>query len=351
MAVLFDANSEYVQVNCSSTPIAQYIAGVGTPESKFTIAGWVYMDSSPPATWANLWGWAPNSGNATASSGLASVSSQSNKLYSHLEYDGSDDTGYILPTGEWIYVVWRKRVANNYGYDVLTMAYGQTTLTSRMADVPRANWNSPNYFNVGNASTAGGAPFRGKIAHVRAWNDYISSNTDLAIEGQYATHADAVSAGSSALGTPWIALEFGDGALTTNGGSTSATHTVTVNGATYTAGPTLSGGASVAVSSVSDDTLDNGQTSVTITGSGFKTSQGSGKVIISPTDDVTDVNAVRQFVTTWSSDTSITFTAIRGTLQAGTQYLFVVNDDGDSNTTGYPVSFNGLTPIILRWNM
>ena len=109
-------------------------------------------------------------------------------------------------------------------------------------------------------------------------------------------------------------------------------------------------GASVAVTSV-DSTLDNGQTGVTITGSGFKTSQGTGKVIISPTDDVDDVNAVKQYVTTWSSDTSITFTAIRGALQTGNHYLFVVNDDGDSNASGTVVSFNGLTPLILRWNM
>lgn len=131
------------------------------------------------------------------------------------------------------------------------------------------------------------------------------------------------------------------GAFSITGSNNWAAHTIAI-------APAAGG---VSVSSVSDTSLDNGQTSVTITGSGFKTSQGTGKVIISPTDNVADTSAVKQVVTTWSSDTSITFTAVRGALQTGNHYLFVVNSDGESNTSGSIVTFNGLTPIILRWNM
>lgn len=95
----------------------------------------------------------------------------------------------------------------------------------------------------------------------------------------------------------------------------------------------------VTIDSVSDLTLEDGQTGIEITGAAFGASQGSGKVIISPTDDVEDPDAVEQTVTSWG-DTSITFTAVREDLPFGeTLYLFVINDDGDSNESGEAISF------------
>ena len=101
----------------------------------------------------------------------------------------------------------------------------------------------------------------------------------------------------------------------------------------------LTAGASVAITSVSDSTLTNGQTGITITGTGFGASQGAGFVTISPTDDVTDASAEEQTVTAWS-DTSITFTAVRGSLAYNTtMYLFVEENGGESNASGEAVSF------------
>ena len=95
----------------------------------------------------------------------------------------------------------------------------------------------------------------------------------------------------------------------------------------------------VSVTSVNDTTLYNGQTGIVITGTGFGASQGAGTVKICPTDNVADGSAVSQTVTAWS-DTSITFTASRGSLSYDTPlYLFVTSNGGSSNASGYSVSF------------
>lgn len=96
-------------------------------------------------------------------------------------------------------------------------------------------------------------------------------------------------------------------------------------------------GPSVAISAVSDTTLQHGQTDVTITGTGFGASQGSGKVYLSPTDAIADSGKVEQTVTAWS-DTSITITVAKGALAFGAAYLFVQENGGASNAAGYAVS-------------
>ena len=92
--------------------------------------------------------------------------------------------------------------------------------------------------------------------------------------------------------------------------------------------------------SLSDASLYDGQLSVEITSAGpFHAVQGSGKVIICPTNDVTDVDAVEQTITEWYN-TSIVFTAARSTLDYNTNvYLFVVNSDGHATANGYVVTF------------
>lgn len=72
-------------------------------------------------------------------------------------------------------------------------------------------------------------------------------------------------------------------------------------------------------------------------------------VIIAPTDDVTDVNAMGQSITAEAAD-EITFTAVQGALSAGTNlYLFVVSEAGDSNASGFIVQFTagGRVQIIF----
>lgn len=77
--------------------------------------------------------------------------------------------------------------------------------------------------------------------------------------------------------------------------------------------------------------------SATITGTGFGATQGTGKVYISPTNNVADGARVEQTVTAWSG-TSITITPVKGSLSFDTNYyLFVVNDAGFANSTGFTV--------------
>jgi hypothetical protein len=102
----------------------------------------------------------------------------------------------------------------------------------------------------------------------------------------------------------------------------------------------------IGVSDVAPHRFLNTQTGIVITGASFEAAQGTGSVRISPTDNVNDAGAVTQTVTAWA-DTSITFTAVKGSLPQGTLYLFVTNNSSLSNATGFPVSFIG--SASLAW--
>jgi hypothetical protein len=94
----------------------------------------------------------------------------------------------------------------------------------------------------------------------------------------------------------------------------------------------------VVIGNAEDESFTNGE-SVTISGSGFGATQGSGRVVISPTDDIDGAGAVTQTVTSWS-DTSITITAVRGALAYNTpKFLFIETDADVSNSAGYDVTF------------
>lgn len=93
------------------------------------------------------------------------------------------------------------------------------------------------------------------------------------------------------------------------------------------------------ITDADDELFFDGETSVTVTGTTFGASQGTGSVKISPTDNIADGAVVTQSVTSWA-DTSIQFTADRGTISFGaTAYLFVTKDGGTANPSGYPVAF------------
>ena len=97
------------------------------------------------------------------------------------------------------------------------------------------------------------------------------------------------------------------------------------------------------ITDAGDEAFNDGETGVVITGTNFEAVQGTGTVIISPTDSVADGSAVTQTVTSWA-DTSITITVAQGALAEQTNmYLFVTNDTGDSNVAGYVVQFNDQT--------
>jgi hypothetical protein len=79
-----------------------------------------------------------------------------------------------------------------------------------------------------------------------------------------------------------------------------------------------------------------GQTAVTITGTNFEASQGTGGVRLNSQSDGLGID-VGQTETSWS-DTSIDFTVVHGNLKYGTVYAFVKNNSTDENTVGFPVT-------------
>lgn len=112
---------------------------------------------------------------------------------------------------------------------------------------------------------------------------------------------------------------------------------------------TRTSGASVAISST-DTTIYNGQTGITVTGTGFGTGGGSSAVILSPTDAVDNANAVTQTETGTRSATTVTYTCSLGSTVPtnSTAYLFIKDSSGVANTAGYPVSTT-LVPIKMIW--
>lgn len=91
------------------------------------------------------------------------------------------------------------------------------------------------------------------------------------------------------------------------------------------------------ITDAGDESFYNGETGCTISGSGFGSSQGNGTVKISPTNNVNDAGAIAQTVTSWGA-TSIQFTCVKSTLSFLTNYyLFVTENGGASNATGYQV--------------
>lgn len=92
------------------------------------------------------------------------------------------------------------------------------------------------------------------------------------------------------------------------------------------------------VTGVSPSSFDDATAGIVVSGAGFGASQGAGSVIISPTNNVADAGAITQTVTAWG-DTSITITSVKSTLSYGTNYLFVKDNSGASNASGFQVQF------------
>lgn len=99
----------------------------------------------------------------------------------------------------------------------------------------------------------------------------------------------------------------------------------------------------VTVTDASDENFYEGETAIPVIGTGFGASQGTGTVKISPTNNVADGAAVTQTVTAWT-DTQVTITANQSPLASNTGlYLFVTNNAGQSNATGYTVQFGSVS--------
>lgn len=99
------------------------------------------------------------------------------------------------------------------------------------------------------------------------------------------------------------------------------------------------------VSSATPSSFKDGDTGIVISGSNFQSSQGTGVVKLSPTNDINDAGAVEQTVTAWT-DTSITIDIVATGLIVGTIYAFVKNDAGYSNASGLAVTLESAIPDI-----
>jgi hypothetical protein len=118
---------------------------------------------------------------------------------------------------------------------------------------------------------------------------------------------------------------------------------VTAQAAAFEIKAAAGGGSSIAPLSINDTSIEDNQSGLTITMSGgvggFGASQGTGVVIVSPTDNVNDGSATPQVVNGWG-DTSINITGYRGSRALNTNlYLFVKNNAGLSNANGLVVQF------------
>lgn len=103
-------------------------------------------------------------------------------------------------------------------------------------------------------------------------------------------------------------------------------------------------GVSVSITDAGDELYQVGDT-VAVVGSNFGATQGSGRVVISPTDNINDAGAVVQTVTAWAN-TTVNITAVRGALAFATNlFLFVEEDSGSSNASGYVVQFEPLVQV------
>ncbi|OQY16719.1 MAG: hypothetical protein B6I36_09860, partial [Desulfobacteraceae bacterium 4572_35.1] len=86
----------------------------------------------------------------------------------------------------------------------------------------------------------------------------------------------------------------------------------------------------------SDEDYDDKDTGITITGTTFGATKGSGKVEMGDSATYATANKVEQTTTSWA-DTSIDFTANLGSQSPGTKYIFVTDDD-DNVSSGFEVT-------------
>ena len=87
--------------------------------------------------------------------------------------------------------------------------------------------------------------------------------------------------------------------------------------------------AAVQISSIDDGRVDAGDVNQVITGTGFKTQNGTSRIDIGDSADYATATKVQQTsIDSWA-DTSIQFDANIGSFSDGTLYLWVTNRDGD----------------------
>lgn len=101
--------------------------------------------------------------------------------------------------------------------------------------------------------------------------------------------------------------------------------------------------ADIGITDMEDEQIDLGETDNVITGFGFESTQGTGKVELADGPVYATATKVTQTIDSWSA-TSIQFDSVQGSLSEGTVYLFVTNNSA-AVSAGYKVNL-GLAPYI-----
>jgi len=97
-----------------------------------------------------------------------------------------------------------------------------------------------------------------------------------------------------------------------------------------------------------DEDHETGETNVILTGIDFETIQGAGQVLFAAESTwATTTTTVSQTINSWS-DTSIDLTIVQGALALGTLYVYVTNNTGNTNATGYAFT---LSTIVYAFEM
>jgi len=252
----------------------------------------------------------------------AVVANNSDGAGSHLEVHTIDEDALGSSNGTQTVsfsggdVGWGIRVSVYYGVkdDTLVDSGKDNTTVGNNVSVSNisSNNNSLVYMAAGNGSTGGSS----------GWTSPLTERVDGATN-------------------PPASAVFGvaDGIETT--GQTDKTYSATVGGGGLRSSAIVvvfdEADPSPAITDVeSDEEFDDGDTGVTITGTTFGSTKGTGKVELGDNATYASANKVEQTTTSWG-DTSIDFTANLGTLMPGSLYLFVTNDNG-GRSVGFPVT-------------
>lgn len=324
------------------------LTGLGGTERTFTFAIWIKPDDVTPGSAGNIdhyfsigrqdttsdhiaWLGIANTGNALV--GVIMGGNQSTAVAdgsADAQLDGGSQPDWMLVAGSLTFnasgLLSRRKV----------LAFNGAAEASAELDIatPALDMNAPNRIHLGE-NINGNNEFTGHVAHAAIWTKELTgaeftelttktpdqvATADLAYYWPLLANAEAH---ASYGGSSFNFTTIGAGASLNNGD-----------------GPTLSTGATPTITEADDEVFFPDEIDITITGTNFGAAKGSGAVLISPTDDVDDAGAVTQADTSWS-DTSITITAVRGSLAFNaTAYLFVKETGGTSNASGRAVTFN-----------
>jgi len=87
----------------------------------------------------------------------------------------------------------------------------------------------------------------------------------------------------------------------------------------------------------SDEDYDDEDTAITVTGTNFGATKGTGKLEVGDDPDYATAVKIEQTTTSWA-DTAIDFTADLGAQSPGGKWVFVTRDSGEKNDPGFAVT-------------